>query len=413
MRSAILLMGLAALLVACSPDYPNEREGVTWKSIEKDLQTRLITAQSGDTIRLPEGYYMFSRSLQLDGKDSLVILGAGIDKTVLSFANQEEGAEGLKVSNSRAITLQDFTIEDAKGDNIKVNDTRGITFRRVKSQWTGGPKTENGAYALYPVICTQVLIEECVAIGASDAGIYVGQSDSVIIRNNKAYWNVAGIESENSSHVEIYGNEAFENTGGILVFDLPALTRYGNGIKVYKNVVRDNNLDNFAPAGNIVATVPPGTGMMLLATREIEIFENQILNNTTVGLAIASYDLVAAVSAESEAEEGTVPDGTAQTVNNNFRLDTLYNSYPNDILIRDNEYANSHWFPTMQSDFGKLFLLKSPFQIPDIVWDGIVDEKLGSITLCIKEKQDVVFLNLDAANDFENLSKDESVFACE
>ena len=96
---------------------------------------------------------------------------------------------------------------------------------------------KNGAYALYPVICENVLIEACEVLGASDAGIYVGQSKDVIIRNNRVYWNVAGIESENSENVAIYNNQAYNNTGGILVFDLPGLTRYGRKIKVYDNEV--------------------------------------------------------------------------------------------------------------------------------------------------------------------------------
>ncbi len=182
---------------------------------------------------------------------------------------QEEGAEGLKIANGVSIIIENFTIENAKGDNIKVTDTRGITIRNVKSQWTGTPEESNGAYAFYPVLSSNVLVENCIAIGASDAGIYVGQSDSVIIRNNEAYYNVAGIESENSRWVEIYGNHAHDNTGGILVFDLPGLTQYGHTTRVFSNNIHENNFRNFAPKGNVVATVPPGTGVMLLATRTL------------------------------------------------------------------------------------------------------------------------------------------------
>ena len=35
---------------------------------------------------------------------------------------------------------------------------------------------------LYPVESTNVLIDGCVAIGASDAGIYVGQSQNIIVQ---------------------------------------------------------------------------------------------------------------------------------------------------------------------------------------------------------------------------------------
>jgi parallel beta-helix repeat protein len=232
-----------------------------WKSVEKTLQTQLITLSDGDTIDLAEGNFMFTRSLTMDGKSNVVIRGKGMDRTILSWKNQVEGAQGFQISNCRNIVLQDFSVEDAKGDNLKVNDTKGITFRRIRSVWSKGPKTENGAYALYPVLCTRVLMEECIAMGSSDAGIYVGQSDSVVIRNNVAYWNVAGIEAENSRWVEIYENEAYDNTGGLLVFDLPGLTQYGHTTTVHNNRIHDNNHENFAQPGNIVASIPPGTGM--------------------------------------------------------------------------------------------------------------------------------------------------------
>ncbi len=404
-------LALFALATIACKDYSSKRGEVTWQSIEKNLQTQLITAENGDTIDLPEGYFMFTKSLSMDGKANIVIRGKGMDKTILSWKNQTEGAEGIKISNGQNIVLQDFAVEDAKGDNIKVNDTRGITFLRISSSWADGPKTENGAYALYPVLCKNVLIDECIAMGSSDAGIYVGQSDSVIIRNSKAYWNVAGIESENSRWVEIYGNEAYENTGGILVFDLPGLTQYGYSTKVYNNHVHDNNFKNFAAKGNIVASIPPGTGFMVLATHDLEITDNDIENNTTIGIGIVSYDLVAAMN-EGEVEQAESIGGV-QTVNNNYKLDTLYNGYPYKIKIHKNRFSNSNWFPDMGSDFGKLFLLKSFMSPPDIAFDGIADPNNPNREICIQEEGEITFMDLDAANDFVNLSKDIKKYACQ
>ena len=398
-----LFIVIPLFFFACSsiPDNP-ERDIAEWKSIERDLQAQFINTPDSTTIELPAGNFLFSRSLLMDNKKNVTIKGAGMDKTILSFSAQEEGAEGIKISNSLNIVLQDFTIEDAKGDNIKVNDTNGITFRNIKSQWTGEPKETNGAYALYPVICKNVLLEGCIAIGASDAGVYVGQSDSVIIRNNEAYLNVAGIESENSRWVEIYGNNAHHNTGGILVFDLPGLTQYGHTTKVYNNQVANNNYKNFAPEGNIVATVPPGTGVMLLATRNIELFDNSIIDNKTLGIGIASYDLVEAMTSESS-EDDVIP--TSQK-------DKNYDPYPNQLYIHDNQISNSNTFPTMQSDFGLLFLTKFPFSTPDIVWDGIAPDPTA-FRLCITENESVKIANLDAANDFEGLSSDPKPFQCD
>jgi parallel beta-helix repeat protein len=383
----------------------------TWNSIENALQTQLITLTDGDTVNLPEGNFMFTKSLTMDGKNNIVIKGKGMDKTVLSWKNQTEGAEGLHISNGKNIVLEDFSIEDAKGDNLKVNDTHGITFRRIRSAWAAGPKTENGAYALYPVLCTNVLMEECIAMGSSDAGIYVGQSDSVIIRNNKAFWNVAGIESENSKWVEIYGNEAYDNTGGLLVFDLPGLNRYGHSTKVYKNNLHDNNYENFARKGNIVASIPPGSGMMILATHDIEMYDNDIKDNRTVGIAVVSYELVAALNKEEVEQAGSI--GGVQTVDNRYKEDSVYNPFPYNVSIHHNRFENSHWFPTLKSDIGKLLVTKSFFSPPDILYDGIENPEQSDRGICLKENGEITFINLDAANDFKAFSKNPGPLECE
>ena len=251
--------------------------------IQKQLQTKLIMAEDGETITLDEGVMSMSGTLSMEGKKRITIRGKGIGKSIISFKGQETGAEGLRISNCENITLEDFSIQDAKGDCIKAMDVSGITFRRVKAEWTGKLSSKNGSYALYPVMCNNVLIEESVARGASDAGIYVGQSRNIIVRNCKAYENVAGIEIENSVDAEVYGNEAYNNTGGILVFDLPDLKlKKGSNCKVYNNTIRENNQENFAPKGNIVGKVPQGTGVLLLASTNVEVYNNKITNNRTI-----------------------------------------------------------------------------------------------------------------------------------
>ena len=80
------------------------------------------------------------------------------------------------------------------------------------------------------------MIDECVAIGASDAGVYVGQSEQIIVRNTRAEFNVAGIEIENSYDADVYNNIATNNTGGILIFDLPNLPKQGGkNVRVFQN----------------------------------------------------------------------------------------------------------------------------------------------------------------------------------
>lgn len=104
---------------------------------EKKLQTQLIVAENGATVEITEGAFSLTRSLSLDGKKNIIIRGKGMDKTILSFKNQKSGAEGLRVTNCENITLEDLTVQNSKGDLIKTMHVKGITFRRVKAEWTG------------------------------------------------------------------------------------------------------------------------------------------------------------------------------------------------------------------------------------------------------------------------------------
>ena len=355
---------------------------------ESDLQLKLILSEPGDTIHLESGLFPILGTLSMEGKENIVIKGSGTNGTILDFSTQIEGAQGLSITNCKNITLEDFTIQDAKGDAIKCQDTDGIIFRHLKTHWTGGPSPTNGAYGLYPVQCKNVLIENCIAIAASDAGIYVGQSKNIIVRFSEAYDNVAGIEIENSTNADVYGNNVHGNTGGILIFDLPDLAvKEGSQVRIFDNIIKDNNLDNFAPEGNIVGKVPAGTGIMVMATEMIEVFGNTIIDNKTAGTAIVSYFIT---------EEET--------------RDTQYNPYTSSIYIHNNIYRRKQQIPTLDHDIGLLLLFHFFRDIPDIIYDGMPDPRFvgnnGLISdprrLCIRDNVDAKYLNLDLSKNFES-----------
>ncbi|MCO4291492.1 right-handed parallel beta-helix repeat-containing protein [Solitalea sp. MAHUQ-68] len=368
------------------------------KDVQKKLQTKFIEAENGSVIELEEGTFHLDASLSIDGKKNLTIKGKGMNKTILSFKGQISGAEGIKVTDGSNIVLQDLTVQDSKGDCIKTQKVDGIVFRNVKVEWTGGPNKDNGGYGLYPVQCKNVLIEGCEAIAASDAGIYVGQSQNVIVRNSKAHENVAGIEIENTLYADVYENEAVNNVGGVLVFDLPGLMQKKGGfVRVFNNNIHDNNHVNFAPKGNIVAKVPQGTGVMILATNNVEIFDNKIINNRTVGTAITSYYI------------SEIPI-----------KDKEYYPYPTNIYIHDNVFERKHERATMKGRMGKMYRFKLKFgkDVPFIQYDGIVDAKFknedGSLKpelgICFLNNKNQSFANLDAENGFKNISRDIKPF---
>jgi parallel beta-helix repeat protein len=396
------------------PEYSPERDYI---DMEAQILEAFILAKDSSTIQLPEGHFLFSQSLSLDAKKHITIKGMGMDKTILSFKGQTQGAEGIKVTNSENVIIENLAVEDAAGDNIKVSDTDTLTLRNIRSAWTGKVSTENGAYALYPVLSTQVLIEGCEAIGSSDAGIYVGQSQNVIIRNNKAYYNVAGIESENSSNVEIYGNEAFENTSGLLIFNLPELTVYGKHVKAYQNKIYNNNIPNFGVKGSIVSAVPKGTGVVIMATQDVEFYDNTVEDHKTSNLSVVSYKVFAADKdpQHNSLEEAAEAQGL-RAIQTDYESDLKYNAYPGNISISTNRFNNQFSFPTLSNDFGKLWYFKNGARIPDIAYDGILPEGLQlqdpSVKLCIDDNGVASFAFLDAANDFENFSNDLTPFNC-
>ena len=273
-----------------------------------------------------------------------------MNKTILSFKNQLSGAQGLSVT-SNGVTLRDFAVEDAKGDAIKVKGVDNINFIRIRTEWTNGPDELNGAYGLYPVESKNVLIDSCVAIGASDAGIYVGQSENIIVKNSRAEFNVAGIEIENSYYADVYNNHAENNTGGILVFDLPDIPQQGgHHVRVFRNKSINNNTDNFAPEGNIVGEVPRGTGIIIQANSHVEIFDNDIGGNDTINIAVVTY--------------GYDTD------------DKNYYPHPRNIQIHNNRFTKSGLNPDLETgELAKILYELSGGNMPDIFWDGIVPVK--------------------------------------
>ncbi len=403
-----------------TPSMPSYTPARDYLDMEIPILEAFIMAKDSSVIEIPEGHYLFSQSLIMDGKKNITIRGAGIEKTVLSFKGQKQGAEGLRISNCDNITIENLSIEDAAGDNLKVTDSDGVIMRNIRSAWTGKVSTENGAYALYPVLCTNLIIEGCEAIGSSDAGIYVGQSKNVIIRNNKAYFNVAGVESENSSQVEIYDNEIFLNTGGLLIFNLPHLTVYGENVKAYNNHIYDNNIKNFGVKGSIVSTVPRGTGVIVMATKEVAIFNNKIENHKTSNASIVSYEIYVPPKEKKKKKKKVLRKGLRQ-VDDDYKDDINYSAYPGKVTIHDNKFKNTHHIPALDNDFGLLWVMKNGLKIPDVVYDGILpkDYYLKNSTInpdykiCVKNNGKINFVIMDAANDFEKFSNELYGYECD
>jgi len=390
-------LAAGGLLASCSGEERPAPQA-TESEFQKQLQLQLINAKPGDVITIPEGVHAINRGLSLN-VSGVTLRGVGMDKSVLSFKGQVQGAEGLLV-NASDFTVEDLAIEDTAGDALKINEGRNIVIRRVRTEWTNGPDEKNGAYGIYPVQAENVLLEDSVAIGASDAGLYVGQSRNVVVRNNRVEFNVAGIEIENTMHADVYGNVARNNTGGILVFNMPDLPNPGHSTRVFDNEVVGNNTENFGAEGTPVASVPAGSGIVINSNDRVEIFDNIITDNDTANIIISSY-------------YATGYQGTREVADD-------YDPYPETIYVYGNTMSGGGSSPDgLELKALKVAKFGLTGSLPDVLWDGYVnadkaDENgklLPEYAICVDNDAAEV-LNADLGNGSENIVVGDEQHRC-
>ncbi|SDC47942.1 parallel beta-helix domain-containing protein [Niabella drilacis] len=394
-----------AAFVSCNSDADKEQQQAYVHQLvfapgdEAKVLEALLTIKDSTSILLKAGSYTFD-NLSIVKAKQVLLKGEGKDRTILDFSAQSQGGEGLRITDVAGFTISDMTIRDSKGDLLKINKSRDIVVRELNAIWKTSDST-SGGYAIYPVLCKNVLVENCYAEGASDAGIYIGQSDSAVVRQCKAAKNVAGCEIENTTHAAVYNNEFYDNTAGFLVFDLPGLSQRGGHVKAYDNYLHDNNRINFAKAGSFgtswgVGNAAPGSGVIILATSNVELYRNRIINNNSSAITIASGFAV-----------GETPD----------KINDQYFPVAQNIKIYENTLEMGPAFPGPAAlhHIGKLLIgieqqlnqqdpNRKNKRIPLIMYDGISTNVLTKKTeanpdsICIRQTGDNVFVNADFLN---------------
>jgi len=274
------------------PGVPRDPQTIT-VAAGTSIQAGIDRVLPGDTVLIEPGVYHETIYIDTPG---ITVRGMTVDTDGDGqFRGDDERPwiDGRGVlSDGFNTTGDDFTLEwvgirHTIGNGVLTTGAQRVIFRDLIIQ-------DAGIYGLYPIECTDILIERVEASGIADAAIYVGQSRGpIIVRENVVYENVTGIEIENSVGAEVYNNHAYNNTGGILVFLLPNNpSRVGYNTRVYNNLVEGNNHPNFAAPNAIVGRVPPGTGIFIMAADSTEVFNNTIRDNKTAGLILTSLYII-------------------------------------------------------------------------------------------------------------------------
>lgn len=220
------------------------------------------------------------------GVDGLTIVGP---RTAILDGSGLEGLTGIDVRPAAGVTqLDGFNLV---GLSIRDYGRNGVFLRSVPDyRLLSGEYINNQEYGLFPVRSTNGLIERNEVSGANDTGIYVGQSKGATVQNNHAFDNTIGIEIENSTDMKVLNNSIENNSLGIFGVVLP-----GRSIPMTKQlIIADNsslNNNRFNPVTDpldVLSRLPSGLGMLFLATDEMNVFDNEITGNGSVGLGLLS-----------------------------------------------------------------------------------------------------------------------------
>jgi parallel beta-helix repeat protein len=276
----------------------------------ESIQAAVDRARNGERIEVFPGAY--HQSVMVD-KAGISLIGVQVNGERPVLDGQNKLGDAVQGSADE-FSMQGFSIRNYTGNGVVNHRATHVTYRDMI--------VENpGLYAIYPVECTNVLVEGCVVSGAKDAGIYVGQSRDIVVRNNEVFHNVAGIEIENSVRALVANNSAHHNTAGILVFLLPNLpSKVASHTRVVGNRSWENNHENFGKPGTTVSFLPPGLGMLIMAADHTEVTQNQIFGNDSQGVQMISY-LTSQVAPKKKMELDIEPNSDNNLIHANLYHD--------------------------------------------------------------------------------------------
>jgi parallel beta-helix repeat protein len=290
------------LALGCGGDDDSSDTSTTVRPGES-IQAAVDAAVPGDTIMVLPGDYT-------EPHDDRAAVRITKSLKLIAMSTADERVRILPgPGQTSGILVEPENFGDPEVDGIEINgftvegfENNGIWLRFVKNFTIENNETiDNLENGIWPTLSANGLVKDNVSYGSLDSALWVEASEDVRVIGNELHSSPTGFEVTVSYEITAEDNDIHDNTVGVGLYHpssagLPPLEPIErNGFwHIRNNHIHDNNFENPAPEGSIVAELPPGIGILITGVDNIDLENNRIENNNFLGIAMVDYCVVVA-----------------------------------------------------------------------------------------------------------------------
>lgn len=193
---------------------------------------------------------------------------------------------GVAGTHVQKFGLDGFTVRGFSRFGVYLACVSGFRITRTTS-------TDNGEYAVFPVASQHGRLSRSTgARTRSDACLYIGEDDDVLVDHDVATDCQIGFEIENSRHVVLRDNDSHDNTAGIIVDVInERLTTTCTDNRVEHNRFTSNNRASSASPTDDTYDLIPGIGIIIAGADRTTVSHNTITGNALAGVTLVDFCL--------------------------------------------------------------------------------------------------------------------------
>jgi parallel beta-helix repeat protein len=230
------------------------------------IQEAVDSAMKGDTVLIKAGAY--AQDLTIHSKEKLRIVGAGVDKVVLSGRGQMVGVlhVGKWPYGATDIEISGLTINEHGGHALGIFNGNRITLRQLHVKgMVFGQQVQD------------VRIEDCVIGGSETTGVHFSDSQALLI-GNFIHDNDHGVNVTGKSSVRLERNIIARNLfEAVVISDQAKAVLFNNTLVKNGGGAAFLGLSTIEASGNILSLNK--VGFLIAASSRTKISYNALFNS--------------------------------------------------------------------------------------------------------------------------------------